>query len=570
MHTLRKGRITFLSALVFLFALVIAGRLYYLQVANSEEYRSQADRQYVVQGQKVFDRGTIFFSPKIGSPISAATLSTGYLVSINPKQVEHPEDISNALSGILPVEEKSLLSILSGQTYREIAHRVNEKDKDRLTALDLAGLNIEPERWRNYPAGSLASNVLGIVGYADDGKTFKGRYGLERYYNDQLSRNSSDANVNFFAQIFSNVSDVLWSNDHDEGNIITTIEPTVEGELEKQIASVMKTWNSDMTGGIVMNPKTGEIYAMAVNPTFNPNNFSKEKDVRVFGNAMVDRVYEMGSIVKPLIMAAAIDAKAVSVDTTYDDTGFVTLNGAKISNYDGKARGIVSMQEVLNQSLNVGMVFVAQRLGNKRLTDYLNSYGFGEETGIDLPGEVRGLMSNLKTTRDLEHAQAAFGQGIAPTPIATVRALSALGNGGYLPDPHIVKRIEYTSGFAKDLAYNGNKEQVINPETSEEITRMLVNVVDKALLGGTVKQEHYSIAAKTGTAQMALESGKGYYTDRYLHSFFGYFPAYDPKFIVFLFTVYPKGAQYASHTLTQPFIDLTKFLLNYYEVPPDR
>ncbi|MBX4209586.1 hypothetical protein KW799_02770, partial [Candidatus Parcubacteria bacterium] len=269
------------------------------------------------------------------------------------------------------------------------------------------------------------------------------------------------------------------------------------------------------------------------------------------------------------VMAAGIDAGVVKPETVYDDTGFILVNGAKISNFDGKARGMTSMQKVLNESLNVGMAFVAKKLGNDAVTKYLTSYGLGEETGIDMPGEVRGQIANLKSPRDLEHVTAAFGQGIAISPIETIRALSSLGNGGFLPNPHLVKRIEYASGGVKTPSYD-NTKRVIDPETSETITRMLVNVVDTSLLGGTVKLPHYTVAAKTGTAQMAKEDGRGYYDDRYLHSFFGYFPAYKPQFIIFLFTVYPKGAQYASHTLTQPFIDLTKFLINYYEVPPDR
>jgi cell division protein FtsI/penicillin-binding protein 2 len=562
----------FLGSMICLFALLIFVRLYYLQVMRNQDFLDQADRQYVSKGQSIFNRGTIFFSPRIGGPISAATLRSGYLVAINPKQVEHPEDVFNALSGIVKVDETNLLASLArvNDTYREIAHRIDEKAKDRIEALNFKGVNQYVERWRSYPGGKLASNVLGFVGYANDGTTLEGRYGLEKYYNDALSRSSSGIYVNFFAAIFSGVGDALFKDERSEGDIVTTIEPSVQAELESQIALTQKTWNSDLTGGIVMDPTTGEIYAMGVSSDFDPNDFSKVKDPGVFGNPIVDRVYEMGSIIKPLAMAAGLDTGAVTATTTYMDAGSVIVNGAKISNYDGKARGLSDMQKVLNQSLNVGMAFVTQKLGNQRLTDYFTALGFGKETGIDLPGEVHGLVSNLQSPRDIEHVTASFGQGIALTPIETIRALSALGNGGFLPEPHIVKRIEYTSGLNKTIAHDGSAQRIYKLETSEEITRMLVRVVDEALLGGTVKQPRYTIAAKTGTAQMALENGKGYYSDRYLHSFFGYFPAYKPRFIVFLYTVYPKGAEYASHTLTAPFIDMVKFLLNYYEVPPDR
>jgi len=174
----------------------------------------------------------------------------------------------------------------------------------------------------------------------------------------------------------------------------------------------------------------------------------------------------------------------------------------------------------------------------------------------------------LDSPRDLEYATASFGQGIAMSPLITIRALASLANGGYLPNPHVVSKIDYKVGISRTLSYD-EKRRVIKSETSEEISRMLVEVVDKALLNGTVKMTNFSIAAKTGTAQIPKVGGKGYYDDRSLHSFFGYFPAYNPRFIIFLYAVEPK-ARYASETLTKPFINLVKFLISYYEVAPDR
>jgi len=235
----------------------------------------------------------------------------------------------------------------------------------------------------------------------------------------------------------------------------------------------------------------------------------------------------------------------------------------------GKARGVVPIQEILSQSLNTGVVFAMQRLGKEKFRDYMLSYGIEEETGIELPGEVGGIVGNLYSTRDIEYATASFGQGIAMTPIATARALSVLANGGLLITPYIVDGIDYRILGSKKT-YPDEGVRVLNKNTSEEITRMLVEVVDTALLGGTVSMPHYSIAAKTGTAQIADTSNGGYYSDRYLHSFFGYFPAYDPQFLIFLYNLEPVGARYASATLTEPFMNIVSFLINSYEVPPDR
>jgi cell division protein FtsI/penicillin-binding protein 2 len=306
-------------------------------------------------------------------------------------------------------------------------------------------------------------------------------------------------------------------------------------------------------------------------PTFDPNYLQNETDPAVFSNPIVENVYEMGSIIKPLTMASGIDSGAVTPETTYVDSGSLTLNGSKISNFDGKGRGQVDMQVVLNDSLNTGAAFVESKMGNALFADYFRRFGLGEETGIDMPNETPGLIENLKSPRDLEYATASFGQGIAMSPIITIRALAVLANGGYLITPHLVKKIDYKIGVSKNISEEKGT-QVLKPATSETISRMLVTVVDKALLGGSVKMPNYSVAAKTGTAQIAKTGGGGYYSDKYLHSFFGYFPAYNPQFIVFLYTVEPKGVggDFASHTLTAPFINITKFLISYYKIPPDR
>jgi cell division protein FtsI/penicillin-binding protein 2 len=215
------------------------------------------------------------------------------------------------------------------------------------------------------------------------------------------------------------------------------------------------------------------------------------------------------------------------------------------------------------------MAYVVNTMGKDAFREYmLNKFDLKEETGIDLPNEASPLIANLSSTRDIEYVTASFGQGVSFSPIAITRALASLGNGGLLVTPHVVKRIEYDIGVSKTISPDTN-QRALRATTSEEITRMLVNVFDTHLLGGKYKKEHYRIAAKTGTAQMADGKG-GYYDDRYLHSFFGYFPAYNPRFIIFLYTVYPKGVEYASNTLTDPFMKMTDFLLSYYNIPPDR
>ena len=449
-----------------------------------------------------------------------------------------------------------------------MADHVSEEIMKKVEALKIPGVEIAKERWRYYPFESIAARDLGFVGYNNENKLV-GRYGLEKYYEDILSRNESQVYVNFFAEIFSDIKQSIEDSSNRDGDIVTSIEPTVEDFLEKQIKSVSKQYNSKLTGGIIIDPMTGEIYAMSVDPSFNLNSFGSEKDISVFNNPLVEGLYEMGSIIKPLTVAAGLDSGVITADTKYTDKGSLTLNGFTIFNHDKKPHGVVDMQQVLNQSLNLGVSFIVNKMGNQKFAEYFHNYGLGEETGIDLPGENHGRLQNLNSPRDIEYATASFGQGISLTPIATVRALSSLANGGKLIIPHVVKRINYSTGLFNNISYIDQAKQVIKKETSEEISRMLVGVVDKALANGTVMLPHYSVAAKTGTAQIA-KPGAGYYEDRFLHSFFGYFPAYEPRFLIFLYTVEPKGVSFASQTLTTPFMDIVKFLINYYNIPPDR
>ncbi len=564
-----KNRIRLIFFVFLFFALILCVRLYYLQIVHSQVYLDKADRQYVSFTNDVFERGSIFFQKKDGKLLSAASLETTYCIAINPQKIIDPADTFNKLSSLITLEVDAFYykANQKNSVYQKITDHVPLDTMKKIEALAIPGLQIQKERWRYYPANDLGAQVLGFVGY--DGDMLVGRYGLEKYYEDTLSRQNSQASINFFAEIFSNIKKTINNNSKREGDIVLSIEPTVQSYLQKKVDEISDKYKSKLTGGIIIDPMNGEIYSMALSPNFDLNKFSSEKDLSVFNNPLVEGVYEMGSIIKPLTVAAGLDSGAINSQTVYDDIGSLKLDGYTIFNYDKKARGVVNIQEILSQSLNTGVSFIVRMMGKNKFADYIRNYGLGEETGIDLPGENHGRLDNLNSPRDIEYATASFGQGISTTPIATVRALSSLANGGKLITPHIVKKINYTSGLFNNISYVGEAKQIIKKETSEEISRMLTEVVDKALANGKVKLPNYSVAAKTGTAQIAKPGG-GYYNDRWLHSFFGYFPSYNPRFLIFLYTVEPNNIEYASQTLTEPFIETVKFLINYYNIAPDR
>ncbi len=565
-------RIRIITGIVLFVALILLGRLYYLQILQNAYYLEKAQGQYVHMVSDLYLRGSIYFTTKSGEKVSAATVQAGYLLAIDPSRITDDEGTYEKINAVYPLEKDTFL-LRAGKkerTYYQIATELSNVQADEIVALKLPGVQLYRDQWRYYPGGSLAARTIGFVGYGNEGTQLTGKYGLERYYEDVLVRDNKRLSVNFFAEIFSNLGNIIFdATESRTGDVVTTIEPTVSRILDRELEKTQEKWGSKITGGIIINPKTGDIYAMNLVPTFDLNNRTGAS-LADFNNPLVEDVYEMGSIIKPLTMAAGLDSSAVTPETTYYDTGKLTLDGFTIGNYDGRGRGTVSMQEVLNQSLNTGVAFVVTQMGKEKFQEYFKSLKLGSETGIDLPNEVYGLIANLDVeNRDIEAATASFGQGIALTPIATVRALSALGNGGKLITPHIAKRIEYQNGTVKEVQYPEG-DQVFSQETSETISRMLTTVMDEALANGKKKFDNYSVALKTGTAQIADPVNGGYYDDRYLHSFFGYFPSYDPEFLVFLYTVEPKGARYASQTLTDPFMEITKFLINYYNLPPDR
>ncbi len=568
-------RIRIISIIFIFIGLLFVAKLAWLQIVHGEKYSQEADRQYVRTAHSQFDRGSIFFKKKNGELVSGASLLRGFMLTVNPSILQqqenfNPEQLYESLKNIIPeLDQETLIKQVSkkNDTYEELAVKLTQDQAEQIKQLQIKSATLYQMNARFSPSGLLAPHVIGLVAYKDN--DLVGRYGLERFYDDILSRVSSGLYVNFFAEVFTHLTQFSKDEIPTEGDIVTTLEPLVQSSLQNELELIREQWDSDRTTGIIMDPKTGAVVAMASTPGFDINNYRNVSSVALLNNPAVESVFEMGSIMKPIILATALDQGAITADTTYYDAGFIKVGDRTIRNFDRKGRGTITMQTVLDQSLNTGMVFAMQRMDKNNFREQFEKFGFGETTGIDLPGEIKGLVSNLRTNRDVEFANIAFGQGIAATPIGMTRAMSVLANGGKLMQPRVVEYIEYIDGTKKIIEPTILKT-VIKPESSEEITRMMVNAFD-SYFNGTKKLKHYSIAGKTGTAQIANRESGGYYEDRNLHTFVGYFPAYDPKFIIFLMNEYPKkGAQFSSETLVDPFLNITNFLINYYNIPPDR
>jgi cell division protein FtsI (penicillin-binding protein 3) len=571
-------RIKLLGGFFCILMLIIGFRLYQVQVVNGQEFKHRADSQYVQTSTYEFDRGAIYIKDNEGTKFPAATVKSGYLLAINPQLVSVPAEVAESVYQVFTPMDKTLISQdefisdfinhagRSDDTYEEIIDRLTPETAEAINDLDLDGVMVFGQRWRHYPGDDLLSHVIGFTSFNQDDEKV-GTYGLERVYEDELARGDTSIFTNFFAEAFSTAKSAV--NNNLASDIYLSVDRSVQIELENILVETKSQWRTKSTAGIVIEPKTGAVIAMASSPAFDLNNFGQVESSSVYVNPLVENVYEMGSIMKPLTMAYALDAGAVTKNTYYNDTGRLKVDGATISNYDGRARGNVPMQEILNQSLNVGTAFLVDQMGRDAFKDYFIKSGLNEVTGIDLPNEANPLVDSLLTSpRRIEYVTASFGQGFAVSPIAMARALAIIANDGKLPSPYVVERVQHEIGTWAD-GRSDDQVQVISSQAAKITTDMLVEVVDEALRGGNESLRNYSIAAKTGTAQIANQTGQ-YREDAYLHTFFGYFPAYNPRYLVFLMNEEPQGARYASETLTNPFMELTKFLINYQNLEPDR
>lgn len=560
---IQNKRIAF-TEFFFLFSLIIIiTKLFYIQVIKNKHYLAEAKKQQLALDTIPAKRGLIYVKDKETNELYPLASNMALdMVFVVPKDLEEKEESINKISEILKKDKNEILDLMSkSEIYVPLKRRLTKEESEAIKNLNKKGIHLKKEEWRFYPENSLASQILGYVNDEGDGQ-----YGIEEFLNNDLRGTPGI----YKAESDSMGRKIAFGRDiskpaEDGKSIVLTINRDIQFEAERILNEGVKKFGAEGGSLMVMNPKTGKVLAMSNNPSFNPNDYKNEKNYSAFKNKAVLDIYEPGSIMKVITMAAGLDSGKVEPDTKYIDTGSVVLNGHKIMNATKKTYGERDMNFVLQESLNTGIVNVLQKIGKSSFFDYLKKFGFGERTGIQVNGEGEG---KVLWDVDKEHTVAtmSFGQSISTTPIQMLSSFSSIANGGVMMRPQLIEKIIDKNGKEEEIQ-SEEVRRVLTEPVSTKLSTMLVNVVEKGH-GYQAKIKGYKIAGKTGTAQVPLKNGKGYDPKRNIGSFVGFAPAFSPEFVVMAKVDSPKGVQWAESTAAPLVGEMLDFLLKYYQIPP--
>ncbi|MDU2181727.1 MAG: penicillin-binding transpeptidase domain-containing protein [Veillonella sp.] len=537
------SRTTWCLAILMTVAFVLIGRLAQLQVFDTFDLEKKNLLQVQVDRKLQSPRGTIY--DRNGKPLAMSVVTKSLYA--DPKMIKQsPQEIAELISPYVTMSKENIVKALQEDTAFVWLNRMMDADKSKAVQQvikdnNIAGLNFVEESKRYYPNGVLAAQVLGFVGTDD-----KGLDGLEMVLDDELKGGVQQeivATDNKGNAIFGSVLSKFLP---DKGKSVTlTIDATIQFIAERALDKAMVDTGAKHASVIVMDPKTGEILAMANRPSYDPNNYNQSGE-EAFKNIAVTNLYEPGSTFKPIIASAALAAGKWKLDTVYNDKGAFAANGHIIRNWDGEGYGPVRLLDILKYSLNTGMAEIGTLTGADILSKYVRDYGFGSETGIELPGEGAGILYNPEDMSKLDVATMSIGQGIAVTPLQMVRAFGALANGGAMMKPHIIKSYSNSQG---DVTSTTETSVVGQPVPAETV---------KTIVDG-----------KTGTAQKLDTKHGGYLDGQYIASFIGFGPVEDPKFVVLVVIDDPqKGSYYGSQIVAPVFKDIVSQLVRYYQMSP--
>ncbi len=576
-------RIKFIKGFFLLFFLAITLRLFYWQVVKADELSAQAEQQHFQNVRVDATRGDILFA----DGFTLASINPTFSLFAQPKIIPPDDkakvayilaklfwDNDHADSGNLvdKTQMQTEIDQLKGEIYTKltsdlywvsIRKNLSFDLKKRIDDLNIKGLGFDQGAGRFYPEGSTAAHLLGFVGSNARGDG-TGYFGLEGYYEGELKgipgliRHEKDATG------LPILIGRFFTNEAKNGkSLVLNVDRTVQYIAQNELKKGMDRYGAKSGSVVIMDPATGAILAMVSFPSYDPLKYY-DYPKEFYKNTVVADQYEPGSTFKVLTMAAAINENLVKPDTECDIcSGPIPLGGFLIRTWDNKYYPNTTMKDVIVHSDNTGMVFTAKKLGLDKFYQYIQDFGFGQSTNIDLQDESEPDLRPKKDWHEIDLATASFGQGIAVTPIQMVRAVSVIANGGKLMEPHIVKQIK-DENKTYDIEPKVVK-QIISPETAKTMTDIMVSAVEEGEAKFS-RAKGFRVAGKTGTAQIPVA---GHYDPtKTIASFIGFAPADHPRFVMLVRYDQPSASIYGAETAAPTFFAIAKQLFQYYRIVP--
>jgi len=550
-------KIKFIFLLFIVFYLTIVVRLFFLQVIYSPANKSE----YLKTNKLNPIRGRIYDQENQALVLN----QNSYQLYVEPKKIEDKDKLLRLLSESLKVEEASISAKLDMSKYWvAIAGGLPQEQKDKIDKLNLKGIGFDYQTKRFYPEASLSAHILGFLGKDNQGEDV-GHLGLEGFY---------DRDLRGLPGFVETERDILGRpiligvqqrvEAEDGRDLILTIDKNVQEISKNRLLEGLEKYKAKKGCVITADPKTTAILSLVCLPDYDIEKYYLFNE-NFYKNLAIADLYEPGSVFKPLIVAAALDEKKIKPNDTYNETGQIAVGEYNIKTWNDKYEGKISMTRILEKSSNVGMVYIGEKLGNKKIYNYLEKFGFGQNTGIDLEGEASGYLKPKANWYPIDYATVTFGQGIAITPIQMIRAFASIINGGYLMKPYIVQKIISKNKITEIKPQV--ERRVVSQMTSEIIRKMLISTVENAEAKWD-RPKGFLIGGKTGTAQVPI---KGIYdASKTIASFIGFAPANNPRFLTFVILYEPQSSQWGSETAAPLFFEITKDLIVYYGISPSQ
>lgn len=565
-------KIRILSVFFILLFSALIVRLFYWQVIKGHTLSDQARNQHTTATVTAAPRGNILASD--GSPWVARV--GAWNIWANPHLLDESTGvIAGKLAPIvtetddtiaIEAEKERIRAVLSKDSnWVPLKQKVSDSIKSNVEALDLKGVGFDSVEASFYPEASLAAQILGFVGKDSAGEDL-GYFGLEGYYNLPLSGKSGyvggEKNAKGDPLLMGGTTQVSAVSGVD---LLTNIDKRVQVIAERGLKAGIEKYQAIGGSVTIMDPKTGKILAMASFPSFDPADYGSYSN-SLFKNPVITDTFEPGSILKVVVMASGLDAGVVKPDTACDICDrALKLDKYFIKTWNDKYTPNISMTDVIVESDNVGMSFVGQKLGADKMYDYLSKFGFGQKTGIDLQGEVASKLRQKGTWNDVDLATASFGQGIAVTGMQMVRAVSAIANGGYIVTPRVVSKVN-GDGWEESVKTD-TPVRIISEKSASETTQMMVEAANRGE-AKWCKIPGFTVAGKTGTAQIAVE---GHYDETNTnHSFIGFAPYDNPKFVMLVTLKSPQASPWAAETAAPTWYAVAKDLFPYFGIAPEK